>query len=82
LLETAMTIEPLLELIAGTLGVPPAEIIEASDMRNTRKWDSLRHMMLMTELEATYGIELTDQEMASAVSVAAIRAMLRQRGLA
>jgi acyl carrier protein len=72
----------LLELIAGTLGVPPAEISEASDMTNTRKWDSLRHVMLMTELETTYGIELSDQEMMETLSVAKIRTLLRQRGVA
>ncbi len=72
----------LLELIAGTLGVPPETITEASDMTNTRKWDSLRHVMLMTELETSYGIELSDQEMIEAVSVAKIRALLQQRGVA
>jgi acyl carrier protein len=71
----------LLELIAGTLGVPPAQITEASDMSNTRKWDSMRHVMLMTELETTYGIELSDKEMMDAVSVVKIRELLRQRGV-
>ncbi len=27
---------PLLDLIAGTLGVPPEQITDASDMSNTR----------------------------------------------
>ncbi len=72
---------PLLDLIAGTLGVPPEQITDASDMSNTRKWDSLRHVMLMTELETNYGIELSDQEMMATVSVAKIRALLQQRGV-
>jgi acyl carrier protein len=72
---------PLLELIAGTLGVPPEQITEASDMTNTRKWDSLRHVMLMTELETSYGIELSDKEMMETVSVIKVRELLRQRGV-
>jgi acyl carrier protein len=72
---------PLLELIAGTLGVPPAQITDASDMTNTRKWDSLRHVMLMTELETSYGIELSDKEMMETVSVTKIRELLQQRGV-
>ena len=72
---------PLLELIAGTLGVPPAQITDASDMTNTRKWDSLRHVMLMTELETSYGIELSDKEMIETVSVTKIRELLQQRGV-
>ena len=71
----------LLTLIAGTLGIPPAEVTEASDMTNTRKWDSLRHVMLMTELETSFGIELTDDEMTAANSVAKIRDILRGHGV-
>jgi acyl carrier protein len=71
----------LLAVIAGTLGIPPNEITESSDMSNTKKWDSLRQVMLMTELETSYGIELTDQEMTEATSVAKIRAVLAERGL-
>lgn len=71
----------LLILIAGTLGIPPAEVTEASDMTNTRKWDSLRQVMLMTEMETTYGIELTDEQMTEATSVAKIRAVLKDHSI-
>ena len=63
-------------------GRPPQEINEASGMSNTRKWDSLRQLMLITELETSYGIELTDQEMLEATSVQRIRALLAARGVA
>ena len=72
---------PLLDLIAGTLGVPLEQITGESDMCNTKKWDSLRHVMLMTQLETNYGIELSDKEMMETVSVAMIRALLQQRGV-
>ena len=71
----------LMTLIAGTLGIPPAEVTETSDMTNTRKWDSLRQVMLMTELETSFGIELTDEEMTAATSVAKIREVLRGHGV-
>ena len=72
----------LLAVIAGTLGVRPEEITEASDMTNTRKWDSLRHVMLMTELESNFAIELTDEQMTAATSVASIRDVLAAHGVA
>jgi acyl carrier protein len=72
----------LLELIAGTLGVLPSAITEASDMANTKKWDSLRQVMLMTELETNFGLELSDQEMQEATSVAKIRDVLKSHGKA
>ena len=37
--------------------------------------------MLMTELETTYGIELTDEQMTEATSVAKIRAVLQGHGV-
>jgi acyl carrier protein len=77
-----MVDDTLLELIAGTLGVPPSEITEESDMANTRKWDSLRQVMLMTELETNFGLELSDQEMLETTSVAKIRDILKAHGKA
>ena len=50
-------------------------------MSNTPKWDSLRQIMLMTELETQYGIELTDREMLESVSVSQIRAVLTRYGV-
>ncbi len=72
----------LLTLIAGTLGIDPTEVTEDSDMSNTRKWDSLRQVMLMTELETHFNFELTDQEMLETTSVARIRDLLRAHGVA
>lgn len=72
----------LLVLIAGTLGIAPAEVTEASDAANTRKWDSLRQIMLMTELESSFGIELTDRQLVETTSVAKIRAVLAAHGKA
>jgi acyl carrier protein len=77
-----MAEDTLLTLIAGTLGINPAEVTEASDMSNTRKWDSLRQIMLMTELETQFAFELSDQQMLATTSVAKIRALLSLHGVA
>jgi acyl carrier protein len=77
-----MAEDALLTLIAGTLGIDPAEVTEGSDMSNTRKWDSLRQIMLMTELETHFGFELSDQQMLETTSVAKIRALLSLMGVA
>jgi acyl carrier protein len=70
----------LLELIPRALNLPPGSISEASDMHNTRHWDSLRHVLLMIEIEQAFGLRLSDLEMASAISVAEIRRLLREHG--
>lgn len=71
---------PLNELIANTLGIPVGAITEASDMENTPKWDSLRQMIIMTEMEMNYGVELTNEEMTAANSVVKLRELLRLKG--
>jgi acyl carrier protein len=77
-----MAEDALLTLIAGTLGINPSEVTEASDMANTRKWDSLRQIMLMTELETHFGVELSDQQMLETTSIAKIKALLSLLGAA
>ena len=74
--------DALLELIAATLRLPVAAVGEDSTMQNTRRWDSLRHVLLMTKIETAYGISLTDSELAAAISVASIRKILREHGVA
>jgi acyl carrier protein len=76
-----MADDAILTLIAGTFGIDPGDVTETSDMSNTRKWDSLRQIMLMTELETKFGFEMSDQEMMETTSVAKIRALLAARGV-
>ncbi len=76
-----MTDDTLLELIAQTLGIDRSQVSEASDISNTPKWDSLRQIMLMTELETHYDIELADREMVETISVKQIRAVLKGYGV-
>jgi acyl carrier protein len=77
-----MADDALLILIAGTLGIDPTEVTESSGMSNTRKWDSLRQIMLMTELETRFGFELSEPEMLETTSVAKIRTLLSAHGAA
>ena len=71
----------LLDLIAATLRLPAGEIGEESMMQNTPRWDSLRHVLLMTRIEASYGVSLTDAELINATSVASIRHILHAYGI-
>ena len=70
----------LLALIERVLKLQPGSISEHSDIHSTRRWDSLRHMVLMASIERDYGIELSDGEIAAATSVAKIRQILRDHG--
>ena len=59
--------------IAAALGVADADIDANSDMSNTPHWDSMRQVMLMTELEGVFGVVFADEDILGATSVAKIK---------
>ncbi len=71
----------LIPFVAAVLKLPVADLGEGSGMHNIRRWDSLRHIMLMMRIEQHYGIELSNREITEATSIVEIRRMLHARGL-
>jgi len=71
----------LIEIVARTLSIDPRAVSEASTSANTRNWDSLRQVILMTELERIYGIEFEFDQINEAQSILRIRDILREKGI-
>lgn len=71
----------LVQLVAATLGVEASGLTEGSGMNNTKNWDSLRQVVLMTELERVYGVEFEFDQMSAATTIAEIREILREKGV-
>jgi amino acid adenylation domain-containing protein len=71
----------LLTLIATTLKLPVEAIGDSSSIHNTAEWDSIRHIMIMMCIEETYGIVLSDAEIASATTITRMREILRSRSI-
>ena len=70
------------ELIAEVLRVPRAEITDDSGPNTHPSWHSVRHIDLITALEAAYGIEFSINEIIAMDKVASIRAQLKNKGIA
>jgi acyl carrier protein len=81
-LEDAMTQDDLFPLLANVLGVDPGLLSDKAKMGDTEKWDSIRQIMIMSELERRYSFKLSSKEMVQAVSVQGIRKLLAARGVA
>ena len=47
--------------------------------QNCEQWDSLHHLMLMSELEEAFNVELDPEEMAEMKSFSQIKAMLQSK---
>ncbi len=69
----------LTALIAESLRVPAAEIVDALDMEATGTWDSLSHMQLIAAIEDEFGVELTADEIVSMRSVGRIKSVLHSK---
>ncbi len=72
----------LIEVFASVLGVEPERLNDATSPANTPKWDSLSAIMLVTEIEATFELELSTADIESMNSIGRARAALRRLGVA
>lgn len=73
-----MPTDPLIDLIARILDVPPEQIGEDSGVNDTDNWDSIRNMFIMMELEKLYNLSLPFNAYTEIASVRAIRACIAQ----
>ena len=48
----------LYKIIGKVLGVDPTALNDESNAQNTPKWDSLRHIELVIELEESFGVTI------------------------
>ena len=68
-------------IVARALRVPVASIFDESSPETLRRWDSLSHLDLMTEIEEAYGVTFSTADMVRAQSVGQIRRLLREKGI-
>jgi acyl carrier protein len=68
------------QLVAKVFGHKVAEIDDATSHDTLAEWDSLGHVTLIIEVEATYGISLGPEESLKMTDVAAIKRALHEHG--
>ncbi len=69
------------EVVARALRVPAASVSDESSPETLRRWDSLNHLELMTEIEEAYGVQFSTADMVRVRSVRQIRDLLREKGI-
>jgi acyl carrier protein len=69
------------EVLAKVFGAPAAEMRDSTSNRTLPAWDSLGHMTLILELEATYGVSFSADEALAMNDLGAIKTLLRARGV-
>jgi len=68
------------EVIAKVFGMPVAEVNDDTSNKTIGAWDSYGHLILILELEATYGLSLSPEEVFNMISVRSVKQTLVAHG--
>lgn len=68
------------EVLAKVFGVDPYELEEGTSNTTLAEWDSLGHVTLIMEIEATYGVSLSPEDTLAMTDLGAIKRILAERG--
>jgi len=70
------------DVFSKVLRVPAATLTDASSPQTVPGWDSMATMNLVAALEELHAIELSTAEIRNFTSLGAVRAVLRDHGVA
>jgi acyl carrier protein len=68
----------LQEVIARAFGIAPNDVIDELEYQSIPEWDSVSHLVLVTELEAAYAITIDMVDVLTMGSVAKVRELLKK----
>jgi acyl carrier protein len=71
----------IITVFSEVLRLPVEMLNDESSPDNTSKWDSLAALNLVLALEEEFGIKLNTREIGSMRSIAAVRSVLRAKGV-
>jgi acyl carrier protein len=66
----------LLDALSRVFNIDPAAITHETTQANTPAWDSIAHLNLVFEIEDTFGVRLSSEEIPTATSVARLQEIL------
>jgi acyl carrier protein len=69
------------QIVANVLGLPLADVTSETAQEAVEKWDSMNIINMMVAVESEFGIALAGEDAGRFVSVGAIIALLRERGV-
>jgi len=72
----------LKEIISKVFLLEESEINDGLSRKNVEQWDSMGHLMLMSEIESQYGVFVSDEDMTKIKTVSDIKEVLRKLGVA
>ncbi len=74
--------DTLTDLFARCLDVRASDLSEESSPDNTPEWDSMAAVQLVTEIEATFTVQLRTRDIMKMRTIGLARTVLRDKGVA
>ena len=68
-------------VVANALNIDATDVDEDSGLDATPNWDSLRNVILITEVERAYDVEFDLDTLGKATSVRTLRELLARKGV-
>jgi len=73
--------ERLREILAKVLLADETEINDGTSQRDLETWDSMAHLMLVSEVESAFGVMMSDEDITGIKTVGDLKSVLRKLGL-
>ena len=62
----------IMEIVAGCLEIPVEQLAKDTDMADIPEWDSMRNVMILSQLEDHFDVMIPEEDIFDLVSVNAI----------
>lgn len=72
----------LKEIFVKVFLIDEDEINDKFSRKEVEEWDSMGHLMLISEVQSTFGVFIKDEDIAKVKSVGDIKKVLRKLGVA
>jgi len=76
------TEKKLEEIVAKVLLVDKANINDKMSRKDMEEWDSMAHLMLVSEIESAFGIVMSDDDIMEIETFSDLKKTLRKLGVA
>lgn len=73
--------DPLIDLFGRVLMVDATRLKDSSSPETEEKWDSIRGMQLVAEIEEKFAVEFSTDEILTMESIGAARKLLKDKGV-
>ena len=75
------TTKKLKDILTKVLLIDKAKIIDSMSRKTMKEWDSMAHLMLVSEIEAVFEVTMDDNDIIEIQTLADIKKILQKLGI-